>query len=422
MWDSLPLDLWASVPLGQRDLARLACTSREFRRITAVLAAAKRLRLASRHAGTLAYPRWQQLRDLMLCGHASRYGYAPDLMPRIAPLCLRALESLTLRHVRLQPRFWPAVFEHCLALRHVAVVGDFYMKDYDEDVRHAIDLVVHGAPRLTKLEIEGTWLVLYPTPTNSDLRARTLPAVQSDTLREYRAGCRQAPMGVDAPLDVLVVEETATFPFLVSRMGPRTLQHTRKLVWRCSWPAFDARLLRGYVGLRVADLTLSSVALPCRMAKCLRTLSGLPAGLRELSLHLDVWMMRTYEHDIEFGRPLEHLTGLESLRIEMLFPVESTCQLLAEWMGIGDSVRSVVLDFEEPGARGYEEEIVRLMEEDEAASDDETVLDLRARWSDAMQPLDPQPLLAWLQSHPACHVTIRNLPTLRCRHARLSLV
>lgn len=432
MWDSLPLDLWLQVPASQRDIAALACTCRQLRGVAAAMAASRRLRLKSQHAGMLAEPRWAGLRDLMLTGTALRYGRpAPEELPMVAPLRLAALQSLTVRHCTLAPGFWPAVFDGCPALRHVAVLGDFYMKNYVHDVRHAVELITHGAPRLQRLDIEGSWLVLYPWQVaaqgHDDVReavrrAQELPPVASDTLREYRAGCRQAPVGVDAALDTLVVDEGAQPPYLVGRMGPRTLAHTRKLVWRCAWPMFDAAMLAPYAGLREADVSLAAVSSPSTMARCLRTLAELPAGLRQLTLRLDVWMMRTYQHDFEWGRPLAHLAGLESLAVEMLFPVESTPRLLAEWLGVGDSVTSVRLDCEESAADGYEDEIERLVDEEDACSDDETVLELRARMLDATELLDPAPLLAWLDARPACSATIRNVPTLRCSHPRLRLL
>ncbi len=431
MWDSLPLDLWLLVPASQRDIAALACVSRHFRDTAAAMAVSRRLRVKAQHAGMLAERRWEALRDLVLTGTALRYGRPATLVPVVSPPQLAALQSLTLRHCKLAPGFWPAVFQRCTALRHVSVLGDFYMKNYVHDVRHAVELITHGAPRLHRLDIEGSWLVLYPWQVaegqhdvrDAVRRAQAMPPVASDTLREYRAGCRQAPVGVDAALDALVIDEASQPPYLVSRMGPRTLAHTRKLSWRCAWPAFDAGLLAAYSGLREADVSLAAVSSPGAMTQCLRTLAALPAGLRRLTLRLDVWMMRTYEHDFAWGRPLEHLDALESLSVEMLFPVESTPQLLAHWLGAGPSVTSVRLECEESATEGYEEEVERLKDEEDACSDDETVLELRGRMLDATAQLQAAPLLAWLDAHPACTATIKNVAALQpCAHPRLRLL
>lgn len=440
---SLPREVWLNVPLDAKDACALASTCRDLR---AAMAAARCARgLSTPQADLpallpLLVGRWAALQALRVRGVPRRYGGTlPDArQPGLpVPSGLAALRCLTLHHCRMPEHvparpFWAEVFAACPRLKSVAVVGDYFLGNYARDVNHAIDLVVHGAPLLERLDLEGSWLVFRPRAGDEDTevgravaRVAAQAPVRSSTLRHYRAACKQAPVGVDAPLlEAMDVEEPADPPYLAcaARLGPGTLAGLRRLTWRQCWPAFDAARLGAFSALRELDIHLGSACDPARASACLRTLSGLPRSLRRLALHLDVWRLRPPDpptSDIAWGRPLQHLDALEELDVRMLFPPSSVGELLAGWLGAGPGLRLAAAAFEEPVCRGYEYAIRQLIEEDEVDPDDEIIDELRLAWERACQPVPGEGLAAWLDARPGGRAAVRGLgDRLACAHPR----
>ncbi len=429
----LPADVWLAVPLGRRDIGSLALTCRDMRLAMVGVLCARGVRVPQSQSSALADALWAKLLSLRLGGMPRRYGIQEGRLPELAVPRFRWLSSLTLHHCRLPADrpFWPEVFAACPRLKAVTVVGDFFLSNYGVDVNHAVDLLAHGAPRLERLDMEGNWLVIHPDfwsgrPTGvtaATARAYSHPAVQSSTLRHLRAACKQVPVGVDAPLASLDIDEPSEPPFLVSRMGPRTLAHVERMVWRHAWPRFDAGLLGGFGRLRDLEVHIGAATNPERMSRCLDSLRGLPRCLRRLDLRLDIWAMRTYEGDIRWGRPLQHLDALEDLGIEMLFPPTTVGELLAGWLGAGGAARRVQVEFKEPVCRGYEHAIQNLVEELDVDPEDDSVVELQEAWAEASRPVPPDGLCAWLHRHPDARAVVRGLKDrLACAHPRATIL
>ena len=419
----MPDDVWVEHVarwLSHRDLARLAQTTRDFRRVAHAALLRHGLVLKHDACDVLAQSRWAGLRRVCVRGMPRRYvNHAPIPPLRVSALeSLAHLERLELHHPRMPPQpVWPGVFAACAALRHVRLVGDFYMSNYAQDVAHGVDLVTCGAPRLTTLDVEGGWLVLHPTgvsPDRPDITAaiRRMHAagpVPSATLRRYRMACQQVPVGVDAALDALEIEDSQFPPCAVGRMGPTTRARTRHLAWKTSWPAFDARILRDFAGLRTLDVHLTWLTRADRVSECLATLAGLPAGLRRLSLRVDAWVMPPDRSDVAWGRPLAALTSLEALHLELTFAPSTVEALLAGWMGAAPSVRVVSVAFRRPAAAALEDEIDKLLTEEGACSDDETVAELARHAQHANRPVADDGLRAWLEAHPQASARVSGL-------------
>lgn len=433
---SLPTELWLHIPLDRQDLGALALTCRQLRDAVAGVLCAKGVSVGQSSASVLSERRrWEKILSLRVHGMPRRYGIPESKLPVLEPLRLGWLTSLTLHHCHL-PRggspFWPAVFEYCPRLTSVSVTGDFFMGNYADDLNHTADLVVHGAPRLHRLDVQGNWLVIHPLGWTAELddilkataRVYGMKPVESTTLRYYRAACKQAPLGVDAPLDTLEIEEPSEPPYVVARMGPLVKQHVQKMTWKHSYPSFDAGLLAPYQALRALDLQIDGSTTPARLNHCLKTLAGLPRGLRNLTMKLELWAMRTLETDIVWGRPLQHLDALETLDIRMLFPPSSVAGLLGEWLGAGGpSLRRVEVTFEEPVSRGYEYAIQHLIQEEEADPEDEIVTELREAWARAEQPVAGGHLSAWLLRHPGATAVVRGMrQRFTCDHPRAEVV
>lgn len=430
--DALPLDAWMNVQRGldQRDLAALACCSSGMRDMVDRIVTERGIRVKHQNVGVVA--KYPDVTALTVRGLPARFGSAVRQAMGVLSLPgLPRLTSLTLHHPRLPDApFWPVVFARCPALRHVRLINDFYMSSYAKDVRHAVDLYMHGAPRLTHLDIEGGWLVLYRIANQADFgdaaaaieAAHTMPPVPSSILTRLRTSCRQIPMTVDAPLTHLEIEEPHEKPFVAGRMGPLTLQSVEHLVWKACWPAADAGPLGRFANLRVADIHLLSVSSPSRMESCLRTLAALPRTLRRLTLHLDLWMMRTYDSYIAWGDPLAHL-DLEHLEFDMLFPPSSIEDLLGGWLGAGGpAMRTAFMRFRQSAAWCIEEELEQVRERGED-SEDESVVELKNLWEAACRPVYGCRLSEWLdESSVNATAVMYNFDKLVCKHRRCTLV
>lgn len=380
-------------------------------------------------------PRWAALLSLRLRGMPRRYGVQEDLLPQLAVPRLSWLTSLTLHHCRLPEDrpFWPEVFAACPRLKAVTVVGDFFLGNYSVDVGHSVDLMVHGAPRLESLDMEGNWLVIHPDfwDTRSakfdeileaTVRAYSQQMVGSSTLRHFRNACKQVPVGVDAPLVSLDIDEPTEPPFVVSRLGPRTLEHVERMVWRHTWPKFDAGLLGGFRRLRDLEVHIAAATSPGRMAQCLDSLRGLPTCLRRLAVHLDIWAMRTYDDAIDWGGPLQHLGALEDLEIDMLFPPSTVEDLLGGWLGAGGCIRRVRVAFKECVCCGYEDAIQNMIQELDVDPGDEAIIELQEAWREASRPVSGDGLCEWLRRHPGARAVVRGLgDRLRCDHDRATI-
>lgn len=434
--EALHDDLWAelSKSLRQRDLAALAMCSRALR-ASARRALECREMLRVRHDRARAMATAYALAaGLAVRGFPRRYGQAAiEAMGLLSLPAMPRLRRLELHHPCLPPdvAFWPTVFEQCPSLRHVRFIGDFFMSNYAADVRHVVDLMTRGVPQLESLDIEGNWLVIKRVEDRTANRRLTelielingLAPVRSTTLRRLRHSCRQVPLGVDAPVTDLSIDEQNERPLLLGRrMGPATMATVTKLKWRGYWPGFDAGIMGAMAALRDADIAVLSASDPYRLARCLATLQGLPRGLRRLKLDMDTWPMRTGDSAIAWPSPLGHLDRLERLELTMLFPPDTAVALLGGWLGAGQSVRSAVMRFREPATRSIESEISRLKVDEEADSEDETVLELAEMWARAVQPVSGRQLGAWLDAHPSATATVHNFATLQCSHPRCRLL
>ena len=433
--------LHVAAMLRQRDLAALACVSSSMRRTAhAAMQLRDVLRVRQDRVADVA-KRYGDARGLDVRGFPRRYGQAAmDAMGLLAPPAMPALARLELYHPRLAPGtpFWPTVFAGCPLLRHVLFTGDFFMPHYAADMRHVVDLMQHGAPVLESLDIEGGWMTIgrlnAASAADAHLAAmlhlvRHAPAVKSSTLRRLRHACHQVPMGVDAPVQHLHVDDQFDRPLVLgSRMGPTTLATVSTLRWHAHWPGFDAHALARMPALRDVHICVSSATTPRRMEACLATLSGLPAGLRRLTLDLDIWSMRAADSAIAWPASLAHLPGLVALEIRMLFAPHTVDSLLGGWLGAGPSVRTAVLRFRESAAGHIDSEIGRLCQEHQEYGcsgdpDDGGEMDRLAELLErASRPVPGDGLARWLDRRPAATADVHNLPTLLCAHPRCHVV
>lgn len=438
MIHEVPAEVWAIVAsfLDQKDVAAMSLACRDLRdkMHDVFLHVGVTVRQESMHA-IVTTPKFRDLTTLTVLGRssASPWQLAGAVPPGafLRPPPFRNLVSLTLVYPRYPTTgtFWKCVFDESPALRHVTTLGDFNVSAYASQVGHHADLVRLGAPRLNTLDIQGGWLVIYPTPysmsAHADIAAAVaavhkVPPVASRTLRKYRAACRQVPIGVDAPLDTLVIDETHDPPHLLSLMGPLTARSTRTLVWTSFWPNVESLAIGRFSGLESLDLTVESASSPATVSECIRALHALPPGLRRLRVQFDMWVMRARDSRIDWGRPLGHLR-LEALELRLLFPPDTTPELLSGWLGVR-SARLVDLEFREPTSRGWESRLDAMLLDDLVDAEDSVVMDVQDRIEHAMRPMCSEGLEAWLDAHPEATVVIKGLgPRLRCSHARCHL-
>lgn len=409
------------------DLAQLGRCSKQLARLTHEVLEKRGLVMRSKHAALL--PAWTGAGTLLIRGTPRRYSRGPQTaLPLLPPFA--NLTSLHLRHCRMPAgqRFWAHVFEACPRLHTVGVVNDFFVGNYASDVHHCLDLALCGAHRLKSLDIEGSWMVLYPVQTISPgmedahaavTRAHALPPVATSTLEVYRTTCRQVPLAVDSPcMRRLVVDERHEPPLVLDRMGPMTRASCRELVWKVSGAVFDGAQLRSFRQLASLDLRIDTSKAD-RASQCLAALAHLPCSLRCLKLVLDTWLMSWDDSGVAWGRPLEHLHALEQLHIEVRAPPKTVPDLLAHWMGAPPAgLTRVGLAFMEDVDAQFEYEITRQLSYDADAPD---VAHVRSRWDTAAAPIDPMPLLIWLEAAPRCHLAVHNLGALDVRHPRVTL-
>lgn len=437
MLATLPDDLVrrCAEQLGARDLGRLAACCTSLRHVAQDALCRRGVEVWDRQLAAVAESAaYARLERLTVRGVPRRYHSGPVPSPPLNPewFAFAHLKKLTLWHCRFPGGgpFWKRVLEACPALEDVTVITDFFLGNYAADVDHYVDLVTLGAGRLKRLDIEGSWLLFTPASATSQgdihravARAHAAPCVPSDTLEFYRSSCQQAPMAVDSPrLMRAVVVEPNEGPLLVSRMGPATKSACRHLEWTASWRVFDARALAPFRNLETLDVRVEASTVT-RINRCINSLYHLPPTLRRLSLRLDNWLMTYEESAICWGRPLAHLEALTTLEIRMRAPPSTVADVLAGWLGAGTGVRTIVVEFEETSDHEFEMEIARLLEE-EADPDADEIREIRDLWEEAARPVDPSRLLAWLDAHPACEVTVRNMPTLERAapvHPRLHL-
>lgn len=276
----------------------------------------------------------------------------------LAPLALPAmplLRRLVLRHPRYPASpFWPAVFAGCPLLEEVEVVCEFSANpvQYEHAARHAVDLVMHGAPRLRQLSITGHGALLDCVPV--------MPEVSSTTLREYGALCPQAPVAVRASLDHLMVGGRD-----LVRMAPT-----------------DVR--------RVSARVLS-----------LDELRALPSTVEHLDVRLIARDMSCTE---SWGTPLAHLSSLRTLAVDMTAPPTGECALdfLRHWLGCPPGIRHVVATFVEPATYALEELL------DHMERDSEEFEEALVQWDVAAQRVAANGLDEWLDEHPRASVHLVN--------------
>lgn len=434
---ALPHDVWALIAphLEQKDIANLAMTCRSLS--MAMDQAWAGISICVDQGRILDLP--PAATDVYIdCRAMQKYGVAippPRMMDTADFGFLRRLQRLAMRHCRLPPvhgdgGFWSSVFASCPHLEDVQVMGDFYLCNYAHNVRHAMDLVTMGAPRLKRLDMEGGWLVMYPADVpNPDFPsiveasrlAYSMPPVPSRVLQHYRAACMQVPMGVDAPLTSLEINEPQQPPLIIDKLGPLTFASTKHIVYKAPELVFDASRLGRFTALETARVRLVA----CRTGQFnnkLATLAGLPASLTSLTLDLDTWHMRYpgFEDAWNWASPLSHLTQLRDLTLNIYFvPSYQAGQLLGTWLGAGPSVRTVRLEVKRSLTSWCDDELARLQDEG-ATSDDESVQFIRDHRARCAHPAAAAELHAWLAAHPACTCELRGL-TVATPHPRVDV-
>lgn len=437
MLDAVPVDVWVAhlgPRLDHRDLVSVARCCSWLRQAVHAVRCQHGITVRHEASDVLADARWHALRHLAIKSVPRRLvNFKP--LPELDVTCLTGLprlESLDLYHPRLPSvPVWPTVFRACPLLRRVRVVGDFYMSNYARDVNHCVDLVTWGAPRLEALDVEGGWMVICPRgrPDDDDIsaatrRAITMPPVPSSALTRYRAACKQAAVSVDAPrLRHLEVEESGQETCFLARMGPRTRAAVRTLEWKAARPSDDALRSLGLFGaLESAELHLGALSVPQLASAAVRGLASLPAGVRRLALHLDLWVMSPDDSDIEWGTPLQHLRSLEEVYVEATFAPATTDQLLAHWLGAGPSTRRVRAKFHWPAAHSLRVEMRTLMEEG-ADSEDESMAEVLEGLRHATAPICDGGLRRWLDARPLATAQVAGLDgRLVCAHPRCCVI
>jgi hypothetical protein len=429
---SLPDDVLTSIAshLCRRDIVAVGATSTSLHATMHRVLERQGVRLRDREVARLG--KWLGAHHLVLSGTPRRYARGPQPeLPLLPPLA--NLRTLTIQHCRIPAsvRFWPHVFAACPALVSVRAVNDFFLANYAADVMHCVDLVTHGAGRLRTLDIEGSWLVLYPVNVTARgqedvhaavARVQAMPAVPSTTLVEYRAACQQVPIAVDSSvLRRLVVDERHEKPLVMARMGPASRRSCRELEWHVGWSVFDGGVLTDFTALEALALRIE-VTWPAHASRCLESMASLPAGLESLTLTLDTYVMTWDDSAVEWGRPLQHLTRLKHLRVELQYPVSTIGQLFEEWMGAPPAgLETVTVCFQESIDNQFQEELSRLLEED-ADPVGEEVLDNGQRWMEAARDVDSAPLVDWLHTAPHCIATVKNMRNLAQHPAHTRLV
>lgn len=422
----LPHDVWPLIAshLGQADIARLAMTCRTL--CMAMDHAWSGVSVAVDQGAILHVPP-QVTHVEIMCRAMERYGVAippPRMLDTGDFASMARLRRLALRHCRLpaahgQGGFWASVFSGCPHLEDVKVMGDFYLTNYAANVRHAMDLMTLGAPRLRRLDVEGGWLVMYPVGLEpSDFPAiveatklaYSMPPVSSSVLQHFRAACMQVPMGVDARLTSLEINEPQQRPLVIDKLGPLTFASTKHIVYKAPELVFDACVLGRFRALETARVCLNACRTEQFNAK-LSTLAGLPTSLTSLTLDLDTWPLRFpgFEDAWTWSSPLSHLTQLRDLTLNIyLMPTYRAGQILGSWLGAGPSVRSVSLTIKRSLESWCDDELA-IMRDVGADSDDDSVqliLDHRERCA---TPAAATELHAWLAAHPLCTCELRGL-------------
>lgn len=306
--------------------------------------------------GVLAH--WHQhLTDLQV------RGLSPLLCIRnpLAPLRLPGMPLLR-RLALVEPRyppgggFWRGVFEACPLLEDVDVECRWVRQ---QDVGHAADLVVHGAPRLRRLRVVG-----------GRGTGALHPAVHSSTLREYVAMCPEAPV----PVVCARMDALETYGCLLARLLPPGASVRRAVV-------------------REVDDDMEA-------------LRSLPADLEELQLQVDG---RPIDRE-PYGAPLAHVTGLRDLDLRMqVVPVgQCALDLLGNWLGAGPAIRRVRATFREPATYWLEQ----AMDDLEGEEDSEEFAEVLALWHEAAKLVPADGLRRWMDRHPDARVRITNFGTL----------
>lgn len=433
----LPHDVWPLIAshLAQKDIAHLAMTCRSL--CMAMDHAWAGVEITVDQGKILHIPR--HARDVeIMCRGTQRYGVAippPRMMATTDFATLAGLRRLALRHCRLPGAhgaggFWSTVFASCPKLKDVKVVGDFYLCNYAHNVMHAVDLVTMGAPRLKRLDMEGGWLVMYPLDVpnpefpaivEASRRAYSVPPVSSGVLQHFRAACMQVPMGVDARLTTLEIEEPQQHPLVIDKLGPLTFSSTKHLVYKAPELIFDASRLGRFEALETARVRMTA----CRTGQFnikLATLEGLPPTLTSLTLDLDTWQQRYpgVHEDWTMTTPLRHLTQLRDLTLNIyIMPAYQAGQLLGSWLGAGSSVRRVHLTLKRSVTSWCDDELARLKDEG-AESDEESVQFMRDHRARCADPAGIADLAAWLAAHPLCTCELRGL-AIAAPHPRVTI-
>lgn len=407
--------------LDIRDVARLGACTRWLRAAMLDVLCRRGLVVWDRHARTIfTHECWAEVRRLTVRGVSRRLFHGPYVTVPLPSMPLARLDTLVLTHCRLpvgQP-FWPAMFDACPVLADVRVTTDFFASEYASDVRHHMDLMTLGVPRLKRLDVDGEWMVVYPVNAvaagqqdiyDAVMAVQALRPVKSSTLERVRMACRQAPITIDSTaLQSAVVHEPHEKPLVVSRMGAGSRESCHHLDWRASWEVFDAAALAPFRSLTHLTIRLEA-GRAVRVSRCLATMTNLPPTITHFRLVVDSWLMNYDDSRVEWGEPLAHLTRLRELDVEMKFPPSTVAVLLGRWMGAGASVRRARASFLETIDREFQNTIEWLIE-DHGEHADDAVDEVRQAWKDASRPLGAGPLLAWLNHRPECMVHIHNGP------------
>lgn len=364
-----------------------------------------------------------------------------DLKSAVAAGSLANLESLTIDHADrgfpdLPADMWDAVFASCPKLRAVTVnLSDPVLHlDYRPFLDRLVEL---GAPRLQELDVRHCTFQYW-----SGISVR--PPVESSTLHTYRVTwCNSVtPVNCPALRAVSVIDDggeergrrrMAVLPHIMTPMARDTVE---TLEWGLvdHHTYSDNLIMHTYAVASFAALAecrrLRRVSLHFKTIRDAATATGLldrlrhlPATVRHFHVDLDTRSMDGHVCHIEWpASALAHLR-LESLTVKAHFPPTTTSALLGTWMGTvpatppGSSATfrcEFVHTVHEAYERDLDEMISELGTDD---SDNEGIDELKSDWRRASAPVDPRPMLEFLDAHPGLVVQAHNVyvPT---RHPR----
>jgi hypothetical protein len=279
------------------------------------------------------------------------------------------LQTLHVHAVRAVPTAWARALAGCPVLREVRVV-------VERDSLAGLDaLVTRGAPRLERLSITTLGprrLENMAVVARGIARPHWAPVtgdLDSDTLLEYENDVHA--YGLDAPVQRLRVRDFESTPCL-ERMRGRTLAACRRLEWSTPWARLPAAF--AFAACEDLDLDVRAVWSLQDLAIVVGWLAQLRArmpALRWLTVRVELASVdRAYR---EVRVPPGAFAGIQVASLRLSFPPLGFVKSLAE-----SGAAEVSARFDEPLTADLRRDLDEMLENG-AQSDDEDLLELRAR-------------------------------------------